>query len=467
VVAVGRRTADYRARDYILEALYRDRRPNAFHLSAKKPTIWALDRVQHLPDHRDVKVAAAVVMLNVFHHRLLAKLFVLPSDGRLRGVLTRLWNCPPHGVKVVDPYRAAPNPRVVCRLSRLCPWCYARRLGELADELRRVLRGGPGRFLALARLSLPRRAAGYLEGPKLTAEEVQDVRRRVGALLRDHAVSLGLTGGLLAHQVGPDQAPAHLPDGGLGRIDTYRHELSVLGHVVLNDPEAHRAFLRRMGLGGPTPTLMVGGRQLRVQWWLLPDLPQGASALRNLLGGSSTNFPVEKTCLQVTPSAGGGNPSADGIPGAFALQPLFMLDPARWVALETATRGARMYDLFGDWRTQRRMRKPASHRDQFSYGPPRSQRPLFAANGKRVMKRVKRIDRLFLLVRDRWPGWIAGRPPRPGRPPLYGPLRELLADVAAHATDPHTAALCTSVSERDIRRLSRRLRPVRKPGVGG
>jgi hypothetical protein len=221
IAALGQRPRDYLARDLLLNSLWRDERPRAFHSLAKKPPAWIEDHVRHLPGTQD-RQAAQLTALHYLHRRQLARLWTGDVAGELIGpeggrLLTRLWGCWPYGAKMVPPAPAdTARHGCWCRLAWLCPWCYARR----AVGLDRLLRDGPlrkphGKHLVLAWLATFGEQAGpdpdwgerwcgrddayYLQGPR----KVRAMRSAVTALFRGFARKLGITGGLVTHQISP------------------------------------------------------------------------------------------------------------------------------------------------------------------------------------------------------------------------------------------------------------------------
>jgi len=75
------------------------------------------------------------------------------------------------------------------------------------------------------------------------------------------------------------------------------------------------------------------------------------SALRLLLMGSSLNYPTGSLALELSNNPCWQKKFSHGIPGAFALQPHFMLDDVQWLSYARSTRKMRLYVPFGTWRT--------------------------------------------------------------------------------------------------------------------
>src|SRR5580704_3882569 len=120
--------------------------------------------------------------------------------------------------------------------------------------------------------------------------------------------------------------------------------------------------------------------------------PTPTRRLRHVLRSGA--YPVGRLPLQVTRFAEGSyDASRNGIPGAFALQPLFLLDPGRWSAYALATRGGRTFDLYGTWRTT--LRKGPKPADPHFEWVPHRQQVLDRANGRRRLSAGRRREWLL------------------------------------------------------------------------
>jgi hypothetical protein len=233
----------------LLHSLWRDERPRVFHDLARKPPQWIEDHVAHLGGTEE-RQAAQLAVLHYLHRRQLTRLRTGDAAGDVMGpdgtrLLDRLWDCWPYGARMVPPggVGTAPN-GCWCRLAWLCPWCYARR----AVGLERLLRQGPlrqprGKHLVLAWLatfgeqSSPdadwnegwcgRSAAYYLQGPR----KVRAMRSVITAGLRRFARELGITGGVLTHQISPWKTDCYRRGVGAG-LASFRHDYALLGEVA-------------------------------------------------------------------------------------------------------------------------------------------------------------------------------------------------------------------------------------------
>jgi len=233
-----------------------------------------------------------------------------------------------------------------------CPWCLARRVVKLHGRLQRTVLDNPaGKHLILLRASLPvnRFPLGMDDG-HLRRADIDSVRRYFGEKLRALAAKLGIEGGLLTYQVGPAIADVgeHLSE----QVESFRHQLNLLGEVEFRSDRHRQEVYTKLGIGDPDANWIVMWQSREVCWTIdsvvMPaDDPQ---TLRILLAGSAARyqprFPVDVAGTRLFREKS----VRDGIPGAFAMEPLFMLDRARWYDYMMATRGLRMYDTFGSWR---------------------------------------------------------------------------------------------------------------------
>ena len=99
--------------------------------------------------------------------------------------------------------------------------------------------------------------------------------------LRDAAQFFGVTGGLLTYQVGPYKQES----GELG----FRHRMGLLGEIEFQTPEASRQFFTNVFR--PRTEAVLMGQPALIDWLAMPaSSPQ---ALRFLLAGSSTSYPID------------------------------------------------------------------------------------------------------------------------------------------------------------------------------
>lgn len=224
IVAVGHRPEDYMGRDLLLGSLMRDERPRAFQWMSKKPLAWMNEMVTHLPV-RDQKQALQFLCLHLLHRENLARL--LDRFRFSAQWLRRLWRCRPCGVLTEWVGRADwRTERDICGLHWLCPWCFCRRATKLYERLNQgPLRNSEGRYLVRAKASVTALEIKRGDAIKRWVEQhgidhemglpwdmratiVQRdqfafVRGDLGAMFRCEAAKLGVTDGLLFHQVGP------------------------------------------------------------------------------------------------------------------------------------------------------------------------------------------------------------------------------------------------------------------------
>jgi hypothetical protein len=468
--ALGRRPKDFMARDLLLGSLWRDERPRVFHSLAKKPPAWLEDHVAQLPGkHREQATQLAV--LHYLHRRQLARLWQrdyqnweMEIDGQ--GILKKLWDCWPYGALMARSGQEqngeqAPRRRC-CRLAWLCPWCYARHV----VRLRELLRDGPlrqrqGKHLVRAWLSTYgahaspdnswQRAwlgkcdtgAYYLQSPS----KVRRMRRAITTKLRDYARQLGITGGLLTHQISPWRTGHPVYRRGVPRdLTTFRHDYALLGEVTLRTEEERARFqdltafnhsqYGRIELTDPS---LLDGSIIFLTWSSHPADDPRLDALRLFLAGSSLSYPV-----QHLEAPGGRREDLNRIRGAFALQPHFMMDEVQWWSYAAATRDLPLYVPFGTWRTaihnakkERRLRRkaalllPSPQRQAAS----KRRTALQAANRGRSQTAQAQLEQLLKVARPFYQQVLAEPRPTRGRPAHRARLRQLLAQNGHTVTD--------------------------------
>jgi hypothetical protein len=477
IAALGRRPRDYLARDLLLHSLWRDERPRMFHGLAKKPPAWVEDHVAHLPGGQD-RQAAQLTALHYLHRRHLARLWtgdvvtdVIGAEGGQ--LLGRLWSCWPYGAKVEPPADVGtPAHGCSCRLAWLCPWCYARR----AVRLERLLREGPlrrpqGKHLVVAWVATVGEQASpdpdwderwggrpgyYLQGPR----KVRAMRSAVTAKLRGFARELGITGGVVTHQISPWNTSSGRRGVAPG-LASFRHDYALLGEVTFADDgqrdrfESETAY-RSDPFGGIriTHTDLAGGStSAGVVWSSHPADDPDVDALRLFLVGSPVNYPAGRLDYH----AGGlteGRIARNGVRGALALQPHFMMDEVQWWSHAEATRGLPLYVPFGTWRSaigQAKARRDERRRAAVLLPSSariiagRRRQVLKKANANRKRQARQELDRLLEVARPLLKQATAGQPGRRGRPAHRARLKGLLEQQGF------------TVSEHRLKQLAREL----------
>jgi hypothetical protein len=478
IAALGRRPRDYLTRDLLLNSLWRDERPRVFHELAKKPPVWVEDHVRHLPGTQQ-KQAVQLTALHYLHRQQLATLWAGDVAGEFIGaasknLLTRLWDCWPYGAKFMPPVRAETAPHGCwCRLAWLCPWCYARRAVGLERLLREgSLRKPHGKHLVLARLATfgeqaspdvvwrerwcGRYDAYYLQSPK----KVRAMRAAIAVKLRRFAHELGITGGILTHQISPWRTKDYRRGVEPG-LASFRHDYALLGEVTFADEDHAERFRDQTGYRTqPFGALKIRHPDLAdcyqspgVFWSFHPaDDPQ-VDALRLFLAGSSANYPVGNLEWH----AGGltARPLArNGVHGALAVPPHFMMAEIQWWSYAEATHGLPLYVPFGTWRTAigKAKRERADHRHAAGLLPlpertlaNRRRQALQNANAQRNHQASEDLGSLLEVARHLFKQAVAEQSGRRGRPAHRARLKTLLEEQG-HA-----------VPERRLKQLMREL----------
>jgi hypothetical protein len=479
--ALGRRPRDFMARDLLLGSLWRDNRPRVFHTLSKDPVPWLEDHVRNLPG----KLRAQAIQLDVLHYlhrRQLACLsqgdypnWDLEVDGR--GMLAKLAGCWPYGALMTPPSRPHENEvrrRRCCGLPWLCPWCYAR----AAERLYRLLQAGPlqdtqdkylvlGWFSTYGAQASPDSAwadvwAGrcdtggyYLQGPR----KVRSMRQAVHMKLRQYARELGITGGILTHQISPWRTgdPVYrrgVPSG----LPTFRHDYALLGEVTLPTDEEKQRFLDATAYNSSaqgrielTDPDLIGGNIVLLNWSSHPADDGKTDTLRLFLAGSSLSYPVRKL-----EACDGRREQVNRVRGAFALQPNFMMDDVQWWSYAETTRGLPLYVPFGSWRSSIHevKEKQKAQKKMITLPVPARQRKAASARGKALKAaNVKRqqgaqdeVARLVAIARPLLQGLMANKAGKRGRPAYRSGLKHLLE------------ANGYSVSMRQLKQVMARLR---------
>jgi hypothetical protein len=219
-------------------------------------------------------------------------------------------------------------------LSRHCPWCHARKVSTLYENLRRGPLSNPkGKLLFYGKAS-PVEEPKYLEHAFYTREHLTQ------GLLED-SYWLGIDNGVWVHQLGPGLRQNGLP--------TFIHDVALIGEV--DDAAIDRMERDADGtvFGGGIRTALSGDLEtsFNVFWTLLPA--NHPAALRIALAGSTGSYPVEK--LGLPPEwFRNHHDHRTGMRGALGWQPTFLLDPQTWSLCAGLLKCQRMYQAFGTWR---------------------------------------------------------------------------------------------------------------------
>jgi hypothetical protein len=470
--SVGHRPMDFMARDCLFGSLFRDYRVTWFRSYIKRPSPWMESLVGNIPSKADRDQALRYVVLHFLHKLHLSRMMDFVSQqeqqyavaySRFKNTLKRLWNCTPYGMEVSHAnYPGKPRPG--CNLSRLCPWCHARKVVQLHDVLLKgPLKSRKALYLFLGKSNpFPERMGGVdgsyqaVDLQDYTAGEVREYFGRYFARDRERlmhtrnvlveclmtqANELELGNGMWTHQLGSVQ----LENG----QRTFLHDISMIAEV-------DNATIDRMPKD-EDGNIFWGGWQntglpdidaaLRVLWLPLPlDKP---AALRVALAGSSIKYAVSKLEL---PQEWFGQEDGyrTGIPGALSWQPTISFDDQMWFAYADAVKNQQLYHPFGSWKKSmakvatelrssidRKFQKTQAKR----FGKDRQQK----GNRKRSGVVQDRRAELLKVARELWPVVVAEPSSSRGRPGRRKRLAEMLRERS------HT------FSQRDIDWLMTRL----------
>jgi hypothetical protein len=368
IAAYGRRPVDYIARDLLFGSLGRDYRARVFNRLRSDLPEW-IKVVSRRSDSesesgQSPKMMYSHFLLRAIHTRHLAEL-ALRSEGERKSEelqkIRLLDACCPMGLLYDWNGAEVQNPFRPCRLARACPWCHCRKVVRLYRELL----AGPcdpakagNKILIMVKVRIDEEPEEQVDSEVLTRNQVCRTIKVWQPKLEKFGTRLGLSGGLVGHQVGP----VLLPDN----RRSFRHEFSLLGevdhtrngewsaeaydrfrHVAgFAAPEDHQPLLAKSLDWGPTFGLevtimrMADPNALR---WLLA----GSAAHRKR--GDSAFVRIERNTAALTYDGSLHVRRTIGVDGALALQPTFLFTAKQfWSQLE-ALRGSRMYRRFGSW----------------------------------------------------------------------------------------------------------------------
>jgi hypothetical protein len=165
--------------------------------------------------------------------------------------------------------------------------------------------------------------------------------------------------------------------------------------------------------------------------------------LRLFLAGSTADYPVANLDWH----AGGlieGRLAHNGVRGALALEPNFMMDEVQWWSYAEATRGLPLYVPFGTWRDGIGAAKSnrAKQRQTAVLLPSPARRAadrrkeaLKNANAQRKQLARQELDRLLEIARPLLPQALAEQSGRRGRPAYRARLKQLLAGQGCAVSD--------------------------------
>jgi len=336
--------------------------------------------------------------------------------------LARLATCRPAGA-FFESDEDPPFGRATCGLTGECPYCHTRQAVRLVQRVeegpwRQARR--PGRHLFMARVTIPTDALA-LDADQVATERkqlyeawlpfcdewsdpgceyaeptpeqdfwvrIESQQRRqytitphelkhakiVGDNLKQWCKTLGVSGGLKIHQVGPQ-----------GR--NFAHEISIVGEVRLRSESDHIRFCQQTGINSEIDVNEpVTGRQ--VECLLMPR--NAADAARILLAGTSWKYDLKARGVLVNRQA--GRTLKYGWRGAVAWPPLFLLSGVSfWSRHRTLLSGKTRHNrctAFGSW-----SKHLPSDRDFLSPSQRHRQQELIGLKAGRSHDIIIRLDR--------------------------------------------------------------------------
>jgi hypothetical protein len=363
IVADGRRPEDYLARDCLYGSLLWDKRATWFRNYLKKPERWMEELVAQVTNKTQQRQALQCVVLDYLHKLHLARLYPVAQyeygEGMESNLFKRLWRCTPYTVQVVR-RKGGKNIRG-CGYPRLCPWCFARRVVQLYEIVRRGPLSKPtGKFLLLGKPSAFAEPSGGIDGNWKQAdwlsytqsEEVRgqygryfglnpgraaETRKVLSRALLTAAADIGATSGLLTYQLGS----AKVSD----KQRTFLHDLGLIAEVIADTGKV-------LSANGSAHWKSVVGLEsekelaLNIHWVLLPA--DKASSLRVAMTGTTVGD-LQKRSGTRDEALESNTSDLDRINGALSWQPTFLLDDQMWFPYVQEIRNQRLYLPFGSW----------------------------------------------------------------------------------------------------------------------
>lgn len=334
--------------------------------------------------------------------------------------LARLATCRPAGA-FFEPDEDPPFGRDTCGLTNNCPYCHTRRSVRVVQRVeegpwRKSRR--PGRHLFMARVTVPTDALA-LDSGRVASEQKQlyeawlpfcdewagdyveptperDFASRIESQqyskytmtpyeleqakvaaehLKAWCQSLGVSGGLKIHQVGPQRR-------------NFAHEIVIVGEVRLRGDRDHRQFCKLTGIGHENEFKEPISGQ-KVECILMPR--NASDAARILLAGTAWKYDLKSHGAMVNRQA--ARKIRYGWRGALAWPPLFLLSGvsfwSRHRTLFCRTSRHQHSSAFGSWRDEL-----PSDRDFRSPSQRHRQRELLSLKEGRSGDVLIRLDRL-------------------------------------------------------------------------
>ena len=276
ISAMGNRPQDHRDRDLLLASLLRDKRLPMFREQCFKLPAWAPAVPECIPatfQHQ----AQQLTMLGSTHQYLIermhASIHLAADRDKAEQMLKAMEACPPRGALFARTPLDTAHP---CGHARLCPWCHARSVQRLYDQLQ--ARPCTAEYLAGKHL-IPLRIR-VEAGQEIPASEVREAAKDYRYQLRRLANQLGMEGGAIIQQVTPWIPWYDRPEK---KRKGFAHLFAMIGVVAssdidsidratiqsCDDPDARRK-LRTHDAAGYNPT----GPALSALWDVAQVRPQ-------------------------------------------------------------------------------------------------------------------------------------------------------------------------------------------------
>lgn len=462
ITAVGNRTRDYIQRDVLFASLIRDPRGARFQRLSREPEDWMVELVKHL-EGPSRKQALDLVALQYLHYEHLSRTpapeDLGDDDGHILEAIRDARKCTPCGARL---QRAKGKAKLsTCKRHRICPWCHARMVTRLYDDLNKFPRhSSETSFLHQALCSFDSLDLNMTKvdiwydhvwlfggGDPVDQHEnpftlqVLYVKEVVRQQLRQAAAELGICDGLTTYQVTPGKDP----EGNR----TYRHQLGLLG-VRSGDTDQRHAAAPKVSFLRATY-----GHDLNVSWLNMRALHQ--SSLRIMLAGSSATYPARDR-VRDQMLTGNTKPileGTDGVAGVLDLSPTYLWDNYRLFEYFRATKNLQVVTFFGDWRrngasSKKKPEQPGEWDRKERHVKAYKNRRLKKANTKRAQsasdRRSQYLDSALAIWEKVQQRASQRAQQQGGRPPVREMLIEMLSELGH------------DISDRDAKWLMKQLR---------
>ncbi len=422
ISAFGRRPQDYLQRDLLFGSFERDRRNWRWRKLCKHRPPWMAEDTLGLAEahRRQIIFQRSFHLLHQAH--CLELLDSASANDKTSRVIQELRWCPPVGSRVQWNGDRRMPVRNCDRIDH-CPFCFARKIATLYQQITAALPPAPGErgFLLLT--------ATVTDG-ELTEAGITDsygfVRQFLIPAMKNTVTTFGAEGGLVALQIGPNQYDSHQWNHGELTSSTdigFEYHLGVLGEFSLT-----RDAIGNLKDQGSTPSLNVRGIKLQ------PDLSainhQSHNSVRIALAGHMAAY--------------NGRQRLRTGRGLFSWPSVVLANYQQWQERFDLLRNRHLYDRWGSWIGL----APASREPQLPRG---SRRPTGLARSRRVLHNIN--NGRSRRAEDR-------------ADKLWKQHRDLILLAAARAEKPIGRSMIISslaeqgvpITDRDSRRLAKKLK---------